>query len=307
MEDLAGQRGWRSIARATSARWKASAASARAGSSFKGADKALTLTMTPDSSARWSGRRPVRGIRRRRPFAACRFSRCSTRAGEPVDALARGTRRATSRWRGRRFTSRPAARSRTAGAFIGATARRPSVERWCASDPGLPRLHSSRVERGALPPRTDRHRRSRCDDVRDATRRNHTATHLLHAALRQVLGTHVKQAGSLVAPDRLRFDFVHFAAVTARRARAHRAHRQRADRPQHAGADRGRSTEEAIARGAMALFGEKYGDRVRVVVGARASAWSCAAARTCARPATSARSSSPRRAASRPACAASKR
>jgi alanyl-tRNA synthetase len=103
------------------------------------------------------------------------------------------------------------------------------------------------------------------DEVRDATRRNHTATHLLHAALRQVLGTHVKQAGSLVAPDRLRFDFVHFAPVTMQQIEEiERLVNEHAVRNTPVVTDV-RATEEAIAAGAMALFGEKYGDTVRVV------------------------------------------
>ena len=101
--------------------------------------------------------------------------------------------------------------------------------------------------------------------VRDATRRNHTATHLLHAALRKRLGTHVHQKGSLVAPDRLRFDFTHDAGLSAEERRDDRAHRQRAGVPEHAGVTEERTTDEAIKAGAMALFGEKYGDRVRVV------------------------------------------
>jgi alanyl-tRNA synthetase len=100
---------------------------------------------------------------------------------------------------------------------------------------------------------------------RDATRRNHTATHLLHAALRQVLGTHVKQAGSVVEPGRLRFDFTHYAAMD--RAEIEEVERiaNRQILKNTPVETRIMALDEAIATGAMALFGEKYGEEVRVV------------------------------------------
>ena len=130
--------------------------------------------------------------------------------------------------------------------------------------PDQARLHRVRVASGALAA-GDIVTAEVNQELRDATRRNHTATHLLHAALRTVLGTHVKQAGSLVSPDRLRFDFVHYAPVT--REEVEEVERIVAGEicRNDAVQTEVRSTEDAIASGAMALFGEKYGDRVRVV------------------------------------------
>ena len=95
--------------------------------------------------------------------------------------------------------------------------------------------------------------------------RNHTATHLMHRALREVLGDHVKQAGSLVASDRLRFDFVHFARMTEQQVRRVEAlvnQKSQEDLPVRCEVV---SFDKATELGAMALFGEKYGDLVRMV------------------------------------------
>lgn len=102
-------------------------------------------------------------------------------------------------------------------------------------------------------------------DRRKDTERNHTATHLLHAALRKILGEHVHQAGSLVAPDRLRFDFTHHGPVTAEQLAAIEADVNAGVWASAPVNTREESYTDAVARGAMALFGEKYGDVVRVV------------------------------------------
>ena len=102
-------------------------------------------------------------------------------------------------------------------------------------------------------------------EKRDATRRNHTATHLMHAALREVLGAHVKQAGSVVAPNYLRFDFSHYQPLTAaEKEEIERLVNYHILRNEPVQTDE-MQIEEAMRSGAMALFGEKYGERVRVL------------------------------------------
>ena len=125
-------------------------------------------------------------------------------------------------------------------------------------------VHKMRVERGVL----------NVGDVvagevdvekRDATRRNHTATHLMHAALREVLGTHVKQAGSVVAPGYLRFDYSHYQPLTqAEKEEIERLVNYHILRNEPVQTDE-MAIEEAMRSGAMALFGEKYGEKVRVL------------------------------------------
>jgi alanyl-tRNA synthetase len=103
------------------------------------------------------------------------------------------------------------------------------------------------------------------EPLRESTMRNHTATHLLHASLRRVLGTHVKQAGSVVEPGRLRFDFTHYTAMDPEElAEVERLANQEilANVEVHTDV---MDLDSAINTGAMALFGEKYGEQVRVV------------------------------------------
>ncbi len=125
------------------------------------------------------------------------------------------------------------------------------------------------VHRGRVVSGTIRTGVTACLEVIESRRRatacNHTATHILHAVLRQRLGNHVKQAGSLVASDRLRFDFTHFAPLTAEELDVIEQEVNRHIQANTLLSIQELDHEEAIKKGAIALFGEKYGERVRVV------------------------------------------
>ena len=129
---------------------------------------------------------------------------------------------------------------------------------------GKAHVHVGRVEAGPL--RVGADVTAEVDhDLRQGTRLNHTATHLLHAALRKVLGIHVTQKGSLVSPERLRFDFAHYSAVTPDELREVERLVNAEVRANAAAETRLMKYDEAVAAGAMALFGEKYDEDVRVL------------------------------------------
>jgi alanyl-tRNA synthetase len=263
MEDLAGQRNLAIDRVGYERAMEGQRVKARAGSSFKGAEKGLALTMPAEletlleqTGDRFEGYESTRvqGV----PVVAL-----FDESGAATDAIAAGGS-GYAAIAATPFYVEAGGQVSDTGRIVGANGAEAVVERVVRSGPNRPRLHFVRVGNGSL-------RRGQivtaevADTVRDATRRHHTATHLLHAALRQVLGPHVKQAGSLVAPDRLRFDFVHGAAIGRDEIeRIERIVNEQIARNTAVMTDV-RSTEEAIAGGAMALFGEKYGDRVRVV------------------------------------------
>jgi len=129
--------------------------------------------------------------------------------------------------------------------------------------PGLI-VHKAKILNGSI--KTGDSLTLRIDKLnRKNTALNHSATHLLHAALKEVLGEHIKQAGSLVAPDRLRFDYTHFSPLTEKERHKIESLVNEKVRDNIQVSTKEMEIEEALKEGAMALFGEKYGDRVRVV------------------------------------------
>jgi alanyl-tRNA synthetase len=262
MEDLASQRGLTLEREGYDRAMEGQRVKARAGSSFKGGAKGLTFAADAELERTFEAigdqfegyeTTTVRGVPVLGMF---------DEDGRLAPQLAAGARGFIALGK-TPFYAESGGQVSDAGQIIGA-AFVAVVERMVKQGSNRPRLHQVRVEQGVI--RTgDIVTAEVIDAVRDATRRNHTATHLLHAALREVLGGHVKQAGSLVAPDRLRFDFVHFSAVSRQELDGIERIVNEQILRNTAVTTEVRSTEDAMAAGAMALFGEKYGDRVRVV------------------------------------------
>jgi alanyl-tRNA synthetase len=263
MEDLAGQRQLAIDREGYDRAMESQRERARAGSAFKTAEKGLTIAIPPEQEHRF--------IEAGDQFTGYDSTALSgipvlgvfDQSGAWVEELPQGSTGYIALPR-TPFYIEAGGQVSDQGRLFGADGSEAAVRRMVRYAAGRPRLHLVEVTQGAF--RANQVVSAQVeDDTRDATRRNHTATHLLHAALRQILGSHVKQAGSLVAPDRLRFDFVHFNAVAPEQLLEIERLVNRHIRLNTAVNTEVRSTEEAIAAGAMALFGEKYGDRVRVV------------------------------------------
>jgi alanyl-tRNA synthetase len=262
MEDLAGQRQMTIDREGYERAMEGQRVKARAGSAFKGAEKALTLTV-PSELERTLDETGDQFAGYDTTVQETAIVAIFDAAGTSIDELPAGETGYFALGR-TPFYLESGGQVSDSGRIVGADGALATVERLVRPSQTRPRLHLARVDSGTF-------RRGQvvtaevADEVRDATRRNHTATHLLHAALRQMLGPHVKQAGSLVAPDRLRFDFVHLAPVTRDEIRQIERIVNDQILRNTAVLTEVKSTEDAIAHGAMALFGEKYGDRVRVV------------------------------------------
>jgi alanyl-tRNA synthetase len=263
MEDLASQRQLTIDRDGYERAMEGQREKARAGSAFKGTERALSLTMPAE-------------LERKLEATGDRFAGYDTTCvqgttvvalfderGQSVEEIAAGSSGYLA-LASTPFYVEAGGQVSDAGRIFGGDGTEAVVDRMVRQPGGRPRLHFVRIESGRL--RVGQIVTAEvAHEVRDATRRNHTATHLLHAALRSVLGSHVKQAGSLVAPDRLRFDFVHFAPLTTEQIeRIEQIVNEQIYRNTTVQTEV-RTPEEAIAAGAMALFGEKYGERVRVV------------------------------------------
>jgi alanyl-tRNA synthetase len=263
MEDVAGQRNLAIDREGFELAMQGQRERARAASSFKGGEKGFTVTVPAEFEPRFTA-------------SADEFTGYESTTLQGVPVL--GVFDETGTWvtelrEGREgyialprtpFYLEAGGQVSDQGRIHAADGSEAVVQRMIRYAAGKPRLHQVIVTHGSFRPEQIVTAEVE-DDVRDSTRRNHTATHLLHAALRRVLGSHVKQAGSLVAPDRLRFDFAHFAPIAQPQVLEIERIVNDQIRRNAPVQTEVRSTEEAIAAGAMALFGEKYGDRVRVV------------------------------------------